>query len=50
MNAIFELFLCPVHGVFGAQNLMLMAAYGNSVLVEARIWLFRARILIGGYL
>jgi hypothetical protein len=45
-----EFLFCPIHGIFGAQNLMLMAAYGNSILVEARVWLFRARVLIGGYL
>ena len=50
MNNLFELLFCPAHGIFGAQNLMLVAAYGGSVLVEARLWLFRARILIGGYL
>jgi hypothetical protein len=45
-----EWLFCPIHGIFGTQNLMLMAAYGSSVFVEAQLWLFRVRTLIGGYL
>jgi len=38
---MFEFLFCPVHGIFGANNLAWVLAYGGNMVLEVRFWLWR---------
>ncbi len=33
-----EFLFCPIHGIFGANNIAWVLAYGGNLLVEAKFW------------
>jgi hypothetical protein len=41
MNAIWEFFFCPVHGVFGAQNLQIVLPALLGMGYAAKSYLFK---------
>jgi hypothetical protein len=46
MNNIWELFFCPQHGLFRPDNIALLAACGQNIVVMTQLWYTRIALFV----